>query len=272
MTKNLETLLGLNLATLVRALRFGPQGIGYLSRTSYAAIAPFATRADKELLENFGAIPAVTVESVLGDRKPEVKLRVMKYEDGMAPFEDAIALLSILVAENPRQVLEIGTYMGHTTRAMAENLPEAIIHTVDLPPDFSAETTSAEQLPKDDFHLIGRRVVGREFKGRPCEKGIVQHFGDTVDLDFNKIGQPTFFFIDGSHTYEYCRNDSEKCLALCPRGGTFLWHDCDLGHPGVIRLHFRVAKRGTKCHPTERYQRCILEKRLMRHHRCGFND
>ena len=235
-TKNLETLLGLNLATLVRALRFGPQGLGYLSRTSYAAIAPFATRADKQLLENFGAIPGVTVESVLGDRKPEVKLRVMKYEDGMTPFQDAIALLSILVAENPRQVLEIGTYMGHTTRSMAENLPEAIIHTVDLTPDFSAETTSAGQLPKDDFHLIGRRVVGREFKGRPCEKGIVQHFGDTVDLDFKKIGQPTFFFIDGSHTYEYCRNDSEKCLALCPRGGTFLWHDCDLGHPGVIRL------------------------------------
>ena len=143
MTKNLETLLGLNLATLVRAVRFGPQGLGYLSRTSYAAIAPFETRADKELLENFGAIPAVTVESVLGDRKPEVKLRVMKYEDGMTPFQDAIALLSILVAENPTQVLEIGTYMGHTTRAMAENLPEAIIHTVDLPPDFSAETTSA---------------------------------------------------------------------------------------------------------------------------------
>ena len=30
----------------------------------------------------------------------------------MTPYNDALALLSILVAEHPTQVLEIGTYMG----------------------------------------------------------------------------------------------------------------------------------------------------------------
>jgi hypothetical protein len=64
----------------------------------------------------------------------------------------------------------------------------------------------------------------------------VQHFGDTAEMDFSRFGRPAFFFIDGSHTYEYCKNDSEKCLAICPGGGTFLWHDCDMTHPGVVRF------------------------------------
>jgi hypothetical protein len=240
-----ETVLGFNLAIFLRGLRFGLSGLGYTSRAACALVQPFQRRAEKDFHAEFNAIPVQPVETVLGERKPELTLRVMQYEDGMMPFQDAIALLSLLVAEQPKQVLEIGTFMGHTTRAMAENLVDAIIHTADLPPDFSAGKAAAGAIPKDDFHLIGRRIVGREFKGRPCEKRIIQHLGDTAEVDFKQFGQPTFFFIDGSHTYEYCKSDSEKCLALCPRGGTFLWHDCTLAHPGVVRLvsEWRAAGR-----------------------------
>lgn len=154
----------------------------------------------------------------------------------MLPSDQLMALLAILVAESPNEVLEIGTFMGHTTRQMAENLPQAIVHSVDLPEDFSEEEDSETNIPKDDFHLIRRRIVGREFKGLACEKQIKQHFADTAKWDFSKAGRSTFFFIDGSHTYEYCKNDSEKCLALCEGRGVFLWHDCDSAHPGVVKL------------------------------------
>jgi hypothetical protein len=177
-----------------------------------------------------------SLDEILGARKAVIKLHVQKYEDGMLPSHEAMALLSILVAENPREVLEIGTYMGHTTRAMAENLKDSIIHTVDLPPDFSAGHDAEHGQPKDDFHLIARRVVGREFKGQEVEQRIKQHFGDTAAINFQEFGQPTFFFIDGSHTYEYCKQDSAKCFALCGGAGTFLWHDCDAGHPGVLKF------------------------------------
>jgi len=236
MNKYFQALLGFSLAALLRGLRFGLRNLFRASRASYQAVCPFEKLEEKLFLEKFNAIPQVLLEDVLGERKPEIKLRVMKYEDGMMPARDTIGFLSILVAENPNQVLEIGTYMGHSTRAMAENLENAIIHTVDLPPDFSIASDSHKILPKDDFHLISRRIVGREFKGRACENRIVQHFGDTEKFDFTKAGHPTFFFIDGSHTYEYCKNDSEKCLQTCPIGGTFLWHDCDLMHPGVVQF------------------------------------
>jgi hypothetical protein len=132
--------------------------------------------------------------------------------------------------------LEIGTFMGHTTRQIAENLSTATVHTVDLPEDFSAEHDPEQSIPKDDFHLIARRIVGREFKAHPCGDRIKQHFADTAKWDFREAGQPTFFFIDGSHTYEYCKSDSERCFELSQGRGVFLWHDCDDAHPGVIRF------------------------------------
>jgi hypothetical protein len=62
--------------------------------------------------------------------------------------------------------------------------------------------------------------------------------------DSREAGSPTFFFIDGSHTYEYCKNDSEKCFALCDGKGVFLWHDCDEAHPGVVRFVMEWRQMG----------------------------
>jgi hypothetical protein len=245
MNRYLEALQGLNFAALQRGFHEGPRAMGRASRAAYLAARP-ASKSPKDLAKHWRAarlvrehikqIPVVHLDDLLGDRKCQIRLRVMKYEDGMTAYRDVLVLLSILVAENPSEVLEIGTYMGHTARAMAENLETATIHTIDLPPDFFAEQDHSNLPSKDDLHLVGRRIVGREFKGQPCEGRIRQHFGDTAVMDFTRIGRPTFFFIDGSHTYEYCKNDSDKCLLVCPKGGTFLWHDCDEGHPGVVKF------------------------------------
>ena len=120
--------------------------MGRASRAAYLAARP-ASKSPKDLAKHWRAaglvrehikqIPVVHLDDLLGDRKCQIRLRVMKYEDGMTPYHDVLVLLSILVAENPSEVLEIGTYMGHTARAMAENLETATIHTIDLPPDFS---------------------------------------------------------------------------------------------------------------------------------------
>jgi len=236
--------MGVNLAMLVRILRFGMRGAGYDCRMVYAFINPFEKCKARRLRAEFEVIPVVSLESVLGERKVEVKFQMMKCEDGMMPVRDAFALLSILVAERPSEVLEIGTYMGYTTRALAENLDAGIVHTVDLPLDFSVKNETKNEMPKDDFHLINRRVVGREFKGSALERKIRQHFGDTAEIDFKQFGRPTFFFIDGAHTYEYCKNDFEKCFALCPAGGTFFWHDCDMSHPGVVRSISELRQAG----------------------------
>ena len=245
MKRFVQCALGLNLASIIRGFRFGPRAFYGACHAALSAVYPFQQKAEVAQAEALMQIPQDPLDEILGENTLDLRLTVQRYENGMLPVPEAQALLAILVMESPKEVLEIGTYMGHTTRRMAENLKDSTIHTIDLPMEFSPSQVSPDGPAKDDYHLINRRTVGREFKGRECEKRIVQHFGDTAEIDFQKIGKPTFFFIDGSHTYEYCRQDSEKCLALCSGNGTFLWHDCDASHPGVVRFinEWRTAGR-----------------------------
>lgn len=225
----IKTLLGTNAATLIQLLRLGPDG--FLRSTCSACESAWHTESN--LLAH---IPVVSLADILGANEPLIELSIRPQEDGSLPTEQALVLASIIRAEHPAVALEIGTYMGHTTRLMAENARDATIHTVDLPPDFDFENEFETTMKKDDFHLINSRIVGREFKGRPCERRIQQHFGDTATWDFEEAARASFFFIDGSHTYEYVKNDSEKCLELCRGDGVFLWHDCDDTHPGVLEF------------------------------------
>jgi Methyltransferase domain len=245
MSKYFQVLFGFNLAALLRGLRFGPRNFFRASRAAYLTIRPFERLEIKKISEELAAIPEVPLEKVLGDKKPEVKLHVMKYEDGILPSSQAMALLAIAVAAAPKVVLEIGTFMGHTTKQLAANLPDAIIHSVDLPLDYNQENDNVTQIMKDDFHLIARRKVGREYRGTPYEARIRQHFVDTAIWDFSEAAGATLFFIDGSHTYDYCKNDSNRCYELCHGKGIFLWHDCEDAHPGVVKalLEWRTLGR-----------------------------
>jgi len=219
----IQFLLGLNAASIIRGLRLGFPEFVHGCFASINSTHPFQARSDNRVKRELAEIPELSVDEILGTRKTHIRLNVREYEDGMLPIRDAIALLAVMRVENPMEVLEIGTFMGHTTNAMAENLPDSLIHTIDLPPEFSLEQDQSD-LPKDDF------------KGKATERRIRQHFGDTATFDFQGLGHPTFFFIDGSHTYEYCKQDSEKCLDVCGGTGTFMWHDCDSAHPGVVKF------------------------------------
>ncbi len=233
----LRAVLGLNAASVGRLFGSGPRRFFRSCAWAYIAVRDIPT-------DGFACIPEADLQDILGERKPVIRMTLTQYENGMLPKDDLMALLSILVAEAPREVLEIGTFMGHTTRQMAENMSAGTLHTVDLPEDFSAGRDPEQRLPKDDLHLVERRIVGREFKGQPCASRIRQHFGDTASWNFAEAGQPTFFFIDGAHTYEYCKSDSEKCFDLCGGHGVFLWHDCDDGHPGVVQFVNDWRSRG----------------------------
>lgn len=230
MLKNiLKITFGFNLASLFHLLKNGPSLFIEASKRAFTA----AHTTDTSIL---ATIPTLPLEKLLGGTKQTITLNIGNKEDGAMPYYQAIPFVSLLVKHNPKVVVEVGTFLGHTTKLIAQNLPEVTVHTMDLPPDFSTKKDTVTNLNKDDFHLIEKRKTGREFLGTEYEKRIVQHLGDTGTYDFNIIKDATFFFIDGSHTYDYCKNDSEKCYEICKGKGVFLWHDCDFAHPGVVQF------------------------------------
>jgi hypothetical protein len=239
----LKIILGFNAVSLLKGFRMGPRKMlgGALRGFDACDLWEKDHRYAQRLIVR---IPEVSLLRILAGRRVPLHLTVRNYEDGMLRVEHAIALLSIAVAENPQEVLEIGTFCGNTTLLLAQNLPSALIHTIDLPLDFSPEATPVK-VAKDDFHLIRERVVGREYKDTPEAKRIIQHYGDSATWDFSPVKNVTFFFIDGSHTYEHCKIDSENCYRICNGQAVFLWHDCDIFHPGVLEfiLEWRALGR-----------------------------
>jgi hypothetical protein len=224
---------GVNLATLIRLIRFGPRDAARRVSASFQAADPFGSRSVNEVM--FDRVPAVSIRSLVsGQLQVDVDPGFIA-TDGALPDYQLRCLLALARHESPQAVLEIGTFCGSTTLNLARNLPAAKIHTVDLPPNY-AVNPAADVLPKDDFHLIESRRLGSAFAGTAQASRITQHLGDTATYDFGKIPDPiTFFFIDGSHTYEYARSDTLRCMEIARGRSTFLWHDCDTGHPGVLK-------------------------------------
>jgi hypothetical protein len=127
-----QRLMNVSLATIIRKLR----------QRGLLAKAP-----RDDLLDQ---IPRIALSEIVG--RPMVRIEgTYSYVDGSLPLCDLLALLSVLVDRSPHTVLEIGTFNRHTTRLMALNLPNAEIHTIDLPENFS---DIGAGMPKDDWHLI----------------------------------------------------------------------------------------------------------------------
>ena len=127
-----DTFLGCNLAALSHLFQGRLRQFHNACLASQNAAQQALNPKDKRLIE-LAQIPTVELADIVGQTHPLVVLPVIVYEDGMLPPSQAVTLLAILLAEAPKEVLEIGTFMGHTSRLMAENLPDAVIHTVDLP-------------------------------------------------------------------------------------------------------------------------------------------
>jgi len=231
----LKIILGWNLAVIIKGVRLGPSSAWSTSVASFdaAAIGDLWGKDFTKAKKSLAQIPEVPLIDLIGNRRAFVRLDIQRHQDGMLPQEHAIALLALADLENPSVVLEIGTFCGHTTRLLAQTLPMATIHTVDLPLDYVVGSDSKDSLRKDDFHLITQRAVGKEFNDQPEAGRIRQHLVDTAQTDFAFAKGASFFFIDGSHTYDYVKSDSEKCFDLCQGKGVFVWHDCDLNHAGV---------------------------------------
>ena len=158
-----------------------------------------------------------------------VVFKEMNEADGNVDVVELAVINALCRTSRPSMIMEIGTFDGRTTLNLALN-SEAQIFTLDIPQD----TETAHEVAPGDVPYLNKPVsaIGARFASPPnsnlsCTKRITQLYGDSASFDFSEFRKKIdFFFVDGSHSYEYLKNDTRVALELLnPAGGVIVWHD-----------------------------------------------
>ena len=136
---------------------------------------------------------------------------------------DIVSLCMVARMLRPKRIFEIGTLNGYTALHFAANAPDAEVFTLDLPPNASVALNTT----LGDDRFVGESLKCRRlYEGKEEQARIHALYGDSANFDFSPFhGTIDFFFIDGSHSYEYVRNDTLKGLECCHEGSVIAWHD-----------------------------------------------
>jgi Methyltransferase domain len=133
---------------------------------------------------------------------------------------------TVVSALQPKKIFEIGTFRGVAALTMALNAPEAEVYTLDLPVDYNA--ADAETLTKGDKEWVrlSRTSTGFAFQGHPAARNIHQLYCDSLTFeppDF--LNNVDLCFIDGGHSYECVKADTETALKILSPNGVIVWDD-----------------------------------------------
>jgi hypothetical protein len=179
----------------------------------------------------------------------DLGLSHLEFESGNIGLYEMVCLCSIIKVLEPNLVMEFGTFNGRTTINIAHNLPtEGRIITVDLP--FNTEDPFGSSVriktkfkladgkadPNDELGFIGKFKFFENHVYKASGR-IQQVWSDTAMLDPNHVewkDKVDLFFIDASHTYENCYNDSFIAYEIIKKYGIIIWHDYN-GWPGVTK-------------------------------------
>jgi len=165
-----------------------------------------------DIYEEDPVLNNVDITSLLHDTEIDISITGSPYRSYTSEtrlLKEISSLAYMMKVLKPSVVFEIGTFIGRTTRLLADNSPEnSKIYTLDL---------------------LGQLVshpIGREFLDTPQVDKIVQLNGDSMDFDFSPwYGICEFVWIDGCHDYKYVVKDTENALKLLAPGGWIAWHD-----------------------------------------------
>ncbi len=143
------------------------------------------------------------------------KLEEVLYGNEFVQLSERV-LLCHLAAECTGNILEIGCNKGITTRMLALNNPYKIIYGVDYVEENTGDLQQAAEKPPE-IAMYARDL-----------KNVV-----LLDLDSRKLNYDLLFqnveliFLDGNHTYDFVKIDSEKALSYMKKrgSGTIIWHD-----------------------------------------------
>jgi len=150
-----------------------------------------------------------------------VPVGVIHQESHHANHADMLYVCGIAKCSGAKRIFEFGTYRGQTTCGLAAVCKDAQVYTLNLPPE-------------DDPRYAP--FIGMYIARSPDRDRITQIFADSRTFDTAPYRESmNYIFIDGDHSYEGVKNDTEKALQLLKPGGVIVWHDYAAKSPGVLK-------------------------------------
>lgn len=144
-----------------------------------------------------------------------------------------------------KTIVEIGSWKGRSTRAMADNLQKgSVIYAVDTWKG-TAEDSHMEQLVgKPEEWLMGQFLsnMGPELLGTGAVVP-VQAPSTEAALRFANGPKFDFIFIDAAHDYDNVKADILAWRPLLASGGLLAGHDFVQGRGGVVRAVCHTVKK-----------------------------
>jgi hypothetical protein len=128
-------------------------------------------------------------------------------------------------------LLEIGTFRGGLTRELALHCPAKTVHSVDWHNPAGPIHLCDQQKPE----MLSEDAIG----ALADQKNVSQWNCNSRQFKYRPIWHIGFVFIDGDHTFEGVKADSENAFASFkahPRKLTIVWHDYTYpGWPDVTK-------------------------------------
>ena len=218
-------------ARLVKIGLLNPARLSHVLGSGLAASTEVADRS-LDLLR----VPQVFVEDLLPEKHggARVVLELFPKTSCSVSVLEYLSLALLLKKVQARRVFEFGTYKGVSITQLALNVPEAgRICTLDLP---EGQTDVALAIPDPDELQIAREagkgsLVPADLRGRI--EFLQQDSAKFDDTPFR--GQMDFVFVDGAHSADYVKSDSEKGWRMLRSGGVIAWHDFRVEDADVVR-------------------------------------
>lgn len=217
----------------------------FLIMVKYMVLYPF-TRPNKSIhfLKYVGKyiekasmhIPTVSFFEVFPEASEEtVLLENLNMKLGNVSIQEEYYIAAMVKILQPKRVFEFGTFDGCSTLQMALNSPHAKIYTLDLPMDNIESILNI--LPEPDEKCVLRRPKVKCFHNHSTSDRIIQLVGDSRTFDFSAfIGKIDFVFVDGAHSMNFVKSDTENALKMLSQNGIIVWHDYARGCPGVYNV------------------------------------
>ncbi|NGX38839.1 MAG: hypothetical protein KR126chlam1_00154 [Chlamydiae bacterium] len=191
-------------------------------------------------------LPKKSLDELVDFSQP-LRLENFHSRNGNLSAYELMIIATVVAHRAPMRILEIGTFDGNTTLQMALNAPEeAVIHTIDLPEN--APKTAQPVLDSDLQYIHDKKKLTRKFTSSSVAGKIIQHMGDSTNFDFSKFteeGPLDLIFIDGGHSYDCVKSDTENALKILKSGGVIFWHDFTPIFDGVFRYLCELSKELT---------------------------